>query len=304
VAGNRKEPRVPKKFQVRVWGMDANNSPFQQSITTVNISRGGARLEGLRCLKGPGEVIGIQCGKEKARFKVIWIGPANSPLRDHVGVQLLEPEKHVWGADLPLPRPDQYQPPQISPGEDPFATTLQNYGVQTDERRKGDRHPCGGEAEIWRVGEKSSYVGLLADISPGGCYVQAMSPLENGARVEMTVTVEATTFRTQGVVCTSHSGMGMGISFVGMAEADRRTLDNIVRRLAGLPLLPELPPETAAPPPAPEPAPATDDAALHLEASDTLAAFETLLDLLVRKGVISREEFWAALQKARQSSQQ
>jgi hypothetical protein len=283
--------------------MDAKDSPFQQTVTTINLSRGGARIEGLFCLKAPGEVIGIQFGKEKARFKVIWIGPAGSPAHGHVGVQSLEPDKHIWGADLPLPRPDHYQPPQISPAEDPFAATLQTYGVQTDERRKGDRHPCVGQAEIWRVGEKSSYVGLLADISPGGCYVQAMSPLENGARVEMVVTVEGTTFRTQGVVCTSHSGMGMGISFVGMANSDRRTLDNIVRRLTGLPPLPELPPEIAAPLHAPEPAPATEAAALHLEASETLAAFETLLDLLARKGVISREEFWAALQKARQNPQ-
>ena len=299
MAGNRTEPRVPRKLQVRVWGMDANDKPFQQTVTTLNLSRGGARLEGLSCLKGPGEVVGIQHGKEKARFKVIWIGPAGSPLRGHVGVQALEPDKHIWGADLPLPRPDHYQPPKITPGEDPFAPTPQTYQAQTDNRRKHERYPCSGQVEVWRPGEKAPFVGLLADISAGGCYVQAMSPLEEGARVEMVVTVEETTFRAQGVVCTSHPAMGMGIGFTRMSSADRRALDNIVRHFAGLPPLPELPPDVAAAPPAPEPAPAAEPTAQHLESSDALAALETLLELLARKGVVSRDEFQAALEKAR-----
>lgn len=307
MAGNRKEPRAPKKIQVRVWGMDASDRSFQQTVTTVNLSRRGARLEGLECLKGPGEIIGIQCGKEKARFKVVWMGRRDSALRGQIGVESLEPEKIIWGVDLPLPRPDHYQAPQILSAEDPFAPAPQTSQTATEERRKSERYPCGGQAEVWRVGEKASFVGLIADISEGGCYIQVMSPLEEGARIEVAISTDGTTFRALGEVRTSHPTMGMGVAFIRMSDSDRRALRKLVRHLAGLPDLPEAAqPATPEPPVSPgEPEPWAahqPTPARSLEPFEALAALETLLELLSRKGLVSREEFWAALEKASQAS--
>jgi hypothetical protein len=96
----------------------------------------------------------------------------------------------------------------------------------------------------------------------------------------------------------------MGVAFQQMNAADRRALDNIIRKFAGQPPLPELPPEPIAPaaPTTPVVGSAPEVANHRLEAFDALPALEILLELLDRKGVISREEFWAALDQARQTS--
>ena len=45
--GERREPRIQVRLQVRVAGTDASGRALLQMVTTRDISRHGARLEGI-----------------------------------------------------------------------------------------------------------------------------------------------------------------------------------------------------------------------------------------------------------------
>ncbi len=96
----RGQKRIPILLSVRIWGMDAAGKAFIEDVKTLDITAHGARLQGLHCRQKPGDVIGLQHAGEKARFKVVWVGPPGTPLDGQIGVFCLEPQKNIWGPAL------------------------------------------------------------------------------------------------------------------------------------------------------------------------------------------------------------
>jgi hypothetical protein len=94
-------PRVQTRYKEakRVWvrGVDALGNPFSQSTYTVNISRNGARLQGLGFLAGPGVQIELRRNWKKASYQVVWMGQPSTSLANHVGLICMQPDKNVWG---------------------------------------------------------------------------------------------------------------------------------------------------------------------------------------------------------------
>lgn len=98
----RRNPRIPKNIRVIVKGVDRNGHPFVQSSYTVDISKSGARLDGLGYLTGPGETIEVKRPwRGKARFRVIWIGQIGMEQSNQIGIYSLEEGKDIWGGKLP-----------------------------------------------------------------------------------------------------------------------------------------------------------------------------------------------------------
>ncbi len=98
---DRQDYRIAKSIRVQVRGNDRNGHPFVQSAFAIDISRNGARLDGVGYLTWPGEIIEIKRGWSKARFRVVWVGEMGTPQVNQVGVCCLEPEKYIWGVRLP-----------------------------------------------------------------------------------------------------------------------------------------------------------------------------------------------------------
>jgi hypothetical protein len=98
---SRREPRISKRIRVTVRGSDRNGHPFVQSAYAVDISRHGARLEGIGYLTWPGETIQLKRYLRAARFRVLWIGEIGTPQADQVGIFTLESSKNIWGVTLP-----------------------------------------------------------------------------------------------------------------------------------------------------------------------------------------------------------
>jgi hypothetical protein len=94
---NRKQPRMAKILKVWVRGVDPNGNPFVQSAYTVDVSQGGARLNGLGYVTRPGEVIEVKRGWHKARFRVVWIGQMGTLQANEIGILCLEDNKNIWG---------------------------------------------------------------------------------------------------------------------------------------------------------------------------------------------------------------
>lgn len=96
---DRREVRVSKPVKVLVRGTDRKGHKYSQTAMAVDISKNGARLDGIGFLTWPGETIEVKRGWRSARFRVIWVGDVG-PRADQAGIFLLDTGKNVWGVPL------------------------------------------------------------------------------------------------------------------------------------------------------------------------------------------------------------
>ncbi len=96
---DRREVRISKPMRVWVRGKDRTGRKFSQSAMALDISKNGARLDGVGYLTWPGEVIEVKRGWKTARFRVIWVGEPG-PQSGQAGIHLLDTGKNIWGVRL------------------------------------------------------------------------------------------------------------------------------------------------------------------------------------------------------------
>jgi hypothetical protein len=217
-----REDRVPVSLSIRVWGLDAAGKPFTQSAQTVNISRLGARLQGVRAELAAGDVIGLQHDAEKARFRVIWRQPSGE-----AGIHCVEAGRYIWGAALTA------YVPTAQPAPAPAKPTA------VPSRRNAERYPCTGGAELSDPQTHAREWGTVSDISLTGCYIETARPLPATAFVELLLKVEETDFRCTAQVRTSHPRVGMGVAFTHIHPEEKHHLEKILTQVGGpLALLP------------------------------------------------------------------
>jgi hypothetical protein len=198
---DRPAERLDAQIIVRVWGMDAEGRPFFQNANAGNLSLEGALLSGVRHPLKTGDVIGIQHGEKKARFKVVWVKDSALPRTIECGVQILPNQRSPW-TDM------------ATSGEHPTATGK--------NKRRFQRHKVLFPIEISFEDSRRSHLQTSAtDIGGRGCYVETLLPLQLGTKVIVTFWVEEEKVQTTGIVRTSDPGVGMGIEFT--------TLDNVVQ---------------------------------------------------------------------------
>lgn len=94
---DRHEVRISKPVKVVVRGTDRKGQNYSQTATALDISKNGARLDGVGFLTWPGEVIEVKRGWKSARFRVIWVGDMG-PRADQAGIFLLDTGKNIWGS--------------------------------------------------------------------------------------------------------------------------------------------------------------------------------------------------------------
>jgi len=106
---SRRHPRTPKTLRVVVTGTDANGHRFKQTAVTVDLSKDGARLDGIGFLTSPGQTIEVRRLWRKKNFRVVWIGQIGSNENNQVGIFGLQSEKDIW--HVPLTKGDPGKPP-------------------------------------------------------------------------------------------------------------------------------------------------------------------------------------------------
>jgi hypothetical protein len=92
----RRERRRSVELPLLVWGVDTQGERFLQEAHARDISLSGALLSGLDADLRSGDVIGILCGKRKARFRVIWIRYDGDGEKMQVAVHRIEPDECPW----------------------------------------------------------------------------------------------------------------------------------------------------------------------------------------------------------------
>jgi len=200
----------------------------KQLAHTLDITETSARLGGLNFLLEPGEVVEIRRGAAKARFEVVWMGAPGSGLDGQAGLRSMEPNKNIWGVDLPEDEKDL----QVS------VHTLRNSAPQVAKpsdrpagKRAHERYPCSGSASIKAAGSSFPLHGEVKDISEGGVYVELTSPMAVDTDVTIGLKIEGAWIEFAGNVRTSYPLVGMGIAFRKLTAANREKLSGLLRKL-------------------------------------------------------------------------
>ena len=210
---NRPESRLEADIPVRVWGMDADARPFFQNASAGNISSDGALLSGINHPLKTGEVIGIQYGERKARFRVIWVIDAGPVRKIEAGVQLLAQQQLPW-KDL--------TPPISRAGSKHIGPN----------KRRFVRHKVLFPIEIGFPDARRAHMQTNAtDIGGRGCYVETLLPLTQGTEVLIIFWMDSEKIKTSGIVRASDPGVGMGIEFTALDNQVQERLQELLEKL-------------------------------------------------------------------------
>lgn len=235
--GNRYEPRAQAGLQVKVHGIDLNGNPFKQSAQAQNVSSRGACLDGIGCLRGPGETIEIEYRGKRARFVVAWVGIPGTPEHNRIGVKNKDGQD-IWKLDLPRPGPDTFEIPNTDgenkppvqgtdstrPEQAAFADLA---GTETPERRRYRRYAINGSATLQVKDLDVRTWGKLSDASPGGCYVESYAPFPAGTELQMTLEVHEVRVAVEGIVKVVYPSLGMGIEFTNISSEHKQQLERL-----------------------------------------------------------------------------
>lgn len=209
--GKRIELRIAVQVPVRIFGTDSTGAVFSQKVTTVNISRLGVELAEVQPKLSVEEIIGLTYASNRAHFRVKWVGAPGTPKAGHIGLLAVSPEKSLWDFPLPEPSSDDHQPGSI-------------------EKRSHPRFRCQNKVEL-HIDGGASYWGTVADLGLGGCYVEMPIPLNPGTKLKMGIWIEQSKVIAQGEVAHRTPGLGIGIRFNTLSDADldriRVFLDNL-----------------------------------------------------------------------------
>ena len=113
------------QLSVRIWGMDNTGQLFSINTKTVDVTAVGARLEGDVLFLQRGSLIGVECGRSRSRFRVVWVGRPNSQRQGQIGIRCLEPGKYIWGVPLQRKMEELSLVPEAS--LEPFRNELHGY---------------------------------------------------------------------------------------------------------------------------------------------------------------------------------
>ena len=110
----------------------------------------------------------------------------------------------------------------------PFAVIIAK--MATDERRHDERFPF--IADVVLDGSRRC---AISDISEGGIYISAIQAFEEGAIMDVTIPFRGEEVKVKGQVRHSQQGIGVGIMFVDLDDAQKKKISEMVEAARGTP---------------------------------------------------------------------
>ncbi len=234
-----------------MFGLDATGKLVNAPASTLDISRQGMRIDGVRNWQRPGEIIGVRYGPDKARYQIVWVGAADTPQQGQMGLKCVE-AKVLWGTELEqsaAAAAGSYTgrlraPSVLGPSTGSFSAPAEGLTTgskrphpqpapsKPTSRRRNARYVVEGGVQVREQGASSGQWATVRDISLGGCYIETTSPLRLDARVEAALQIGEYQFNARGVVANVDPMTGMGIRFTDLTPTDRARLEALVATLA------------------------------------------------------------------------
>jgi hypothetical protein len=204
------------------------NGEEKQLAHTLDITETSARLGGLGSLLEPGEIIEIQRGAVRAKFAVHWMGEPTSTLSGQAGVRGVDPNKSIWGIQLPADEPDL----AINTGGlRATAATPRGLAVVTSSAEQHARYECSGTVTLLAPGSNYPVRVHLKNIHVGGFYVEAATTLPLQTIVTIAANVDGTRIETSGVVTGITPRVGMEIAFHKISIESQRKVLQVIQKL-------------------------------------------------------------------------
>jgi hypothetical protein len=85
-----------KAILVTVTGRDKAGRMFTQRVSASNLSGSGALLSGFTKHLRTGDVLSLQVGSKKSRFRIVWVRDSESHKLVQAAVHLLPRESPLW----------------------------------------------------------------------------------------------------------------------------------------------------------------------------------------------------------------
>jgi len=200
----RQETRREAEITVRIWGMDSDGRAFFQNVNANSLTTDGATLSGISHPLKMGDVIGVQYGDRKARFKIMWLVDRGTARKIEAGIQVMDGQIAPW---LDLAQTDGLRP------------------AMGRNRRMFARHKIHFPVEIGFEDSSRTHLHTNAtDIGGRGCYIETLLPLALGTVVNLTFWLDSQKVHTSAVIRTSDPGVGMGLEFIDLGGSIQKTL--------------------------------------------------------------------------------
>jgi PilZ domain-containing protein len=224
---DRNKKRIHVALPVRVTSWDAEARPRIEMACTYDISNRGTRVVGLRWVRGMGDIVAVERGKNKVFCRVIWIGEEDSLLRGQIGLECVETDKNLWEAEL-RQLEEVFEP--LLPGSNTPRSHAQVPGARV--RRRFPRFAIEGSAQLIHVNGPGTVLASVKDIGEMGCLVASRTLLEPGTNLRLLLKIANLDLALKGAVRHGAEGHGLGIEFREVRKGDRSTLHHILRKLA------------------------------------------------------------------------
>jgi hypothetical protein len=197
---------------VRIFGTDSTGQVFSENVRTVDISRNGVSVAGVRAKVSLDEIVGLTVGANRVHFRVKWIGKPGTSKAGQVGLVNISPTKPLWDFVLPGASPDSFAAGSV-------------------EQRDSARFRCQTSVEIHISGGASCW-GTISDLSVGGCYVEMGVPLEPGTGLKVGLWLGQSKVWAEGQISHQTPGMGFGVQFIKIAAEDREQIKKYLQGLS------------------------------------------------------------------------
>ena len=217
----RRHKRASLAIPVRVSRRLQEGATSSQMACTLDITPDGARLNGIYSVEAPGEVIAVERGKNKAFFRVVWIGQRGTAQAGQLGVQCIEPDKNIWDIKF------------ISEADEPYGVftpdMLQLQGLVGKNHEHRVR--CSGHVELTNGHHAAPLNAPVTNISADGCYVRIGNPLAPNSAVNMKLRLNNTEVHLRGRVRSADRGQGMWVEFNSIRHGDLELLQRLLNQL-------------------------------------------------------------------------
>ncbi len=200
--GCRRQSRTTTALTVNLCGTDAQGRAFIERVSTYNISRDGALLEGVRCPASRGDTVVVRCAENTGRFRVIW-EQLEGRGGKRLGLARLTSANRIEDLEASEPEPDAYLHPR------------------TQTRRRLPRYKCEIAAELRLKDIQTPMWVTSANLSEDGCAVNTLVSVPSGTALNIAMWLGPEKVWAQGVVVTSLYGLGTGIHFTALSRQGR-----------------------------------------------------------------------------------
>jgi methyl-accepting chemotaxis protein len=92
----RDEPRMQVLLPVKLSGTDIDGHHLEHQLNTINISRKGALLTGVRCSFQVGTVVILSRLNRREEYLISWVGGENTAKAGQIGVSAIDPNSSFW----------------------------------------------------------------------------------------------------------------------------------------------------------------------------------------------------------------